>query len=104
MEKITKKQSSLVNQLAECRNMMKGSITAVCSRCNRANCTCKNKLNRKAYRLTFKDKNQKTQILYVPKKRLDEVKRMLKNYSKSWAIIDQLIYINIKLFKLNKQI
>lgn len=99
MEKLTQKQLALVNQWTECKHMMKGSINDVCYRCNRSNCICSNRANRRAYRLTYKDKNQKTQIVYVPKNKLQYVKKMIKEYARAWEITDQLVQINIKLFK-----
>lgn len=96
---LTHRRRILLDQLSECGNMIKGSINSVCSACNRSKCICINKTNHQAYRLTFKDKHQKTKIVYIPKNRLHEIKTMIKKYAKAWKIIERLIKINIQLFK-----
>ena len=104
MKALIKRKRSLEDQLSKCTNMIRGSINSVCSRCHRAKCVCQSKTNRKIYRLTYKDKEQKTQIVYIPKDRLQEIKAMLVNYTKGRKIIDQLIINSIKLFKLRLRV
>jgi hypothetical protein len=93
------KRKALSEKLAQYSDIVKGSITSVCAKCNRANCICEKQTPRKAYRLTYKDRRQKTQIVYVPRNRLPEVRKMIANYSKSRNILEQLIETNIQIFK-----
>lgn len=92
-------RNMLLKKLAQYPNIVRGSITSVCARCNRANCICGKHTSRKAYRLTYKDRRHKTQIVYVARSRLPEVKRMIANYSKSKKILEQLMETNIQIFK-----
>ncbi len=99
MKPLLKKQRHCLDQLAKYGNVIRGSIHSVCSTCNRATCICKHPANRKAYRLTYKDKHQTTRIVYIPRNRLREIKRMISNYSKIRKMMDQLIEVNIEIFK-----
>lgn len=81
---------------------VKGSITSICNKCKRANCICKVKTKKKDHRLTYKDENQKTKIVYVPKAKIKELKSMIKNYQNLKKYLNQLIDINIEMFKENK--
>lgn len=89
----------LSEKLAQYSDIVRGSITSVCAKCSRANCICAKQTLRKAYRLTYKDQWQKTQIVYVPRNRLPEVRKMIANYSKSRKILEQLIEANIRIFR-----
>jgi len=80
----------------------KGSIGSVCINCNRANCVCETKTNKKAYKLTYKDRDQKTKSVYLPKEKLGEMKRMISNHNKSKQILDDIFVLNIEIFK-NKE-
>lgn len=99
MSNLENKRNQIVKQLLVCTNMIKGSIGSVCSSCNRANCICKTPTRLKAYRLTYKDADQKTKTIYVPKEKLDEANKMVLNFKKFREITDRLIDINIMIFK-----
>jgi len=103
MKDITKgmkdERNVLLKKLAQYSSAIRGSITSVCAKCSRANCICDKRTPRKAYRLTYKDRRQKTRIVYIPRSRLPEIKRMIANYSKSRKIMEQLIETNIRIFK-----
>lgn len=99
MQKLVKKREKLLRQLMSEGDSIKGSISAVCGTCGRARCVCAGKARAKAYRLTYKDPEQKTQIVYVPRKRLSEIKRQVASYGRMRALIQQLIQANIAIFK-----
>ena len=94
-----RRRDHLVRKFAQCSDFVRGSVTSVCAKCNRAHCICEKKTSRRAYRLTYKDSQQKTRIVYVPKSRLKEIRRMTANYSRSRKIIELLIETNIEIFK-----
>jgi len=100
MKQLIKRRRDLLRQLLICQNLVKGSINETCVNCNRSKCICKNKTDKKAYRLTYKDKNQKTVIIYIPKGGLKKIKSMIANYARCKIIIGQLIEVNLKIFKL----
>jgi len=60
MKRLIKRKKALMGTLAQCGNVVRGSINSVCGKCNRANCICEKKSPTKAYRLTDKDSRQKT--------------------------------------------
>ena len=99
MQNLIKRRDKLLNQLVDAGDFIKGSITAVCGRCGRAHCVCARKSTAKAYRLTYKDRDQKTQIVYVPRRRLSEIKRQVASYGRMRALIQQIIQTNIAIFK-----
>jgi len=78
---------------------IKGSISSVCMTCSRAHCICKTPKGIQSYRLTYKDKHQKTQIIYIAKGRLKEVRKMISNYRKYRDITERIFNINIEIFK-----
>lgn len=95
----TKKRNTLVERLAQYPDFVRGSITSVCSTCNRARCICPKKSSRRAYRLTYKDSQQKTRIVYVPRDQLPRIRKMIANYVRVRKLIEQLVEINIEIFK-----
>ena len=100
MSKPTRKREALLKQLAKHADCVRGSITSVCSTCNRARCLCRKKSpSRKAYRLTYKDGQQKTRTVYVRQQQLLKVRTLIANYAEMRKIIEQLVAANIEVFK-----
>ncbi len=100
MKNPIKKREALAEKLAGYTDFIRGSITSVCSTCNRARCICRKKSSsRKAYRLTYKDRQQKTRTVYVRQAQLPKVRKMIANYARLRRIIEQLVEANIELFK-----
>ena len=94
-----KKRNRLVKKLVQYPDFVRGSITSVCSTCNRARCICLKKSSRRAYRLTYKDAHQKTRTVYVRREQLPKVRKMIANYAHVRKIIEQLVEVNIEVFK-----
>ena len=69
MNRLSQKKRRLLRQLRECKNMVKGTLNAVCATCKRANCICKDPAGNLVFRLTYKDREQSTKIVYVPRQR-----------------------------------
>jgi len=95
----SKKRNNLLRKLAQFPEFVRGSITSVCSTCNRARCICLKKSSRRAYRLTYKDSRQKTQIVYVNRDQVPRMQKMIANYARLRKLIEQLVEANIDLFK-----
>ena len=94
-----KKRNDLLKKLAQFPEFVRGSITSVCSTCNRARCICSKKSSRMAYRLTYKDSQQKTRSVYVKKDQLPKMRKMVANYARLRKLIEQLVEVNIEAFK-----
>ncbi len=99
MKDLVARRNELLREFEKCSDFVRGSINSVCAKCNRAHCICETKTSRRAYRLTYKDSEQKTRIVYIPEWRLPKIRKMIANYAKLRKIIDQLIEINIEIFK-----
>jgi len=99
MTNLIRKRNALTQRLAQWPECVRGSVTSVCARCNRAHCICEKKSSRRAYRLTYKDSEQKTRIVYVPRDRLHRIRRMIAHYGRLRHLIEELIATNIALFK-----
>jgi len=99
MRDLIQKRNALKTKLAHWPEFARGSVTSVCAGCNRAHCICERKSSRRAYRLTYKDRGQKTQIVYVPQGRLPRIRRMIANYDRLRDIVEELIATNIAVFK-----
>jgi len=94
-----KKRNDFLKKLAQFPEFVRGSITSVCSTCNRARCICSKKSSRMAYRLTYKDSQQKTRSVYVKKDQLPRMRKMIANYARLRKLIEQLVEVNIEAFK-----
>ena len=99
MQHLVKRREALLTRLVAAGNFIKGSITCVCGTCGRAHCICTKKSAARAYRLTYKDGRQKTQIVYISKNRVPEMKRLITNYARARALVQQIIATNIAIFK-----
>jgi len=99
MKTLLKKRETLLRSFEKHSEFLRGSITTVCSTCNRAACICSGKPKGKAYRLTYKDMNQKTHTVYISNKQLAKARRMVENYAKMRKLIDELQLINVAIFK-----
>jgi len=99
MHPLIKRREVLLTRLVAAESFIKGSITCVCGTCGRSHCICTKKSATKAYRLTYKDGQQKTQIVYIPRKRLPEMNRLIANYARARALVQQIIETNIAIFK-----
>lgn len=104
MKALLKKRETLLRRIAGCSEFLRGSITSVCSTCNRAICICTGKPTGQAYRLTYKDTEQKTHTAYISRAQLPKAQRMLANYAKMRKLNEELFEINIAIFKLQSKL
>lgn len=99
MKSPLRKRDALAEKLAMCPEFVCGSITSVCSTCNRARCICPRKSSRRAYRLTYKDRQQKTRTVYLRQDQLPRIRKMIANYARVRKLVYQLVEVNIEVFK-----
>jgi len=92
-------KETLLRRIVGCSEFLRGSITSLCSTCNRANCICTGKPIGRAYRLTYKDAEQKTRTVYISRAQLSAARRMLANYSNLRKWTEKLFEVNIAIFK-----
>ena len=99
MRNPVQKRNTLLKKLGQCSEFVRGSINSVCATCNRAHCICMGTPSRRAYRLTYKDSQQKTRIVYIPRSQLPRIRKMIANYARLRKLIEQLVETNIEIFK-----
>ena len=99
MRNRVEQRAALLKQFAQHSEFVQGSITSVCAACNRAQCICRTKSSRRAYRLTYKNRQQKTQIVYVAQRRLPRMQELIANYARVRALMEKLLEANIAAFK-----
>jgi len=99
MKDLIRKRNALLKRFERYSEFARGSITSVCSTCNRARCICENKTPLRAYRLTYKDSRQKTRTVYIPRSGLTRIRKLIANYAKARDIIEQLVETNIEMFR-----
>jgi len=99
MNALLRRRETLLRRLKDCPEILRGSITSVCSTCNRANCICMGTSSGRAYRLTYKNGDRKTRTVYVSRAQLPRVRRMLANYARMRKMTEELFEVNIALFK-----
>ena len=99
MKDLIRKRNALLKKFEEHSEFVRGSITSVCTTCNRAGCICEKKTSGRAYRLTYKDSWQKTRTVYVPRSGLPKIRKMTANYVRLRKTLEQLLETNIAIFK-----
>jgi hypothetical protein len=104
MKALLRKREVLLRKIVDCSEFLRGSITSVCSTCNRATCICTGTPTGRAYRLTYKDPSQKTRTVYLSQSQLPRAREMLTNYTKTRKLNEELLEINIAIFKLKSKL
>jgi hypothetical protein len=99
MRVLLKKRNMLWTKIDQYSEFVRGSINSICATCKRSYCICRKKSSQRAYRLTYKDRQQKTRIVYISRSQLPRIKKMIANYAQLRNLIEQLLETNIKIFK-----
>ena len=102
IENLVSRRDQLMAKLSNLDEILRGTINSVCAKCQRANCVCESKPTAKSYRLTYKDKSQKTKIVYIPKARLSEAKRMIRDHAKAKKFLNDIVALNVEIFKIGR--
>ena len=81
---------SLLKRLAEVGPFLAASLVCVRHRCGNPRCRCASGRGHVSWRLTCKDKKQKTVTVYVPVDMIQEVRQWVQNHRRfktatSWA-------------------
>ena len=94
-EKIESKIEKALKCLATSGEMLKGSINKVVLGEMK-----KGGGKRESYLLTYKGEGNKTKTVYIGKDRLVKVEKMIKNYQKAKQLLEEIVEMNVKLFKM----
>lgn len=83
-----------LGRIAELGPMLRGSVSEI-TRGPRKQGTGV----RTAHLLTFKGKGNKTRSVYVPVKRIEEVRRMIARHREATCALDRVVDLSVELFK-----
>jgi len=75
-----RRTAARLKRLGQVGPFVAASLVCVPHRCGNPRCRCASGDKHPSWRLTYKDKEQKTVTVYVPVAMLEEVRRWMKNY------------------------
>ena len=80
--------------------MLRGSIVQIKGRCGKANCACAHDPSRKhtRYYLSYSEKG-KTQMIYLPKKKVAEVRKATEAWRRLKEISEEISRKNLKQYR-----
>jgi len=100
IKKITEKINAKLKEIRKRKNMLKGSINKVYTKCGNANCKCARGFKHEEYRITKKGPNNKTKTVYLPKDNIKKTQKMIENYREAKIFFNEIIELNFELIKL----
>ena len=95
-----RRTKSLLRRLSEVGPFVAASLVCVPHRCGNPRCKCAAGQGRPAWRLTYKDKEQKTVTVYVPVGLLEEVRQWVKNYRAFKSLASEISDAQLKRVRL----
>lgn len=101
VEEINKEISSKLKEIRKKKNILKGSVNKVYTKCGNPNCKCAKGFKHEEYRLTYKGENNKTKIVYLNKAKIKKVQKMIDNGKDVRKLMNEIIELNIRLIKLS---
>ena len=75
-----RRSAALLKRLGKVGPLVAASLVRVGRRCGNPRCRCATGEKHPAWRLTYKDANQKTVSVYVPVDMVEEVRQWVENY------------------------
>lgn len=103
-EHLKEKRRAFVKQIARARGILQGTIVESYTTCGNKRCRCaKGEKHGPNYYLSTKEEG-KTQMLYIPRDRLGEVRAAVERYRKVKRAMREIIMINRELFRLGEEV
>ena len=97
--RLAQKRKLLWKRVAEIEEFLRGSVVLMKRRCIFAGCRkCASGVRHPTWVLTVNRKG-KTQTVYVGKSRLAEAKRLVENYRRARALMEEVAQVNLLLFR-----
>jgi hypothetical protein len=94
-EEIGKKISAMLAKLSAADRLLKGSVSKVVLGKKK-----RGKGKRESLLLTYKVAGNRTRTVYVGRERLSEVKEMIAAYRQARKALEQIVELNVRLFKM----
>lgn len=103
MSKLERQRKYLLKEIERCgKKMLQGSLVSLYRKCGKKGCRCeRGKKHGPAYCLSFKEGGV-TRMVYIPRARLEEVKKGVEAFSRYWDEGVKLSRINLKIMGLKK--
>ncbi len=94
MAALTKKQ--LLQKILSCEDMLQGSVVELNARCGKSGCKCEQgEYHGTSFYLSYREKGR-TQMVYLKKELVCEVRRRLKQFKRYKALGERLSKRNLK--------
>lgn len=94
MARLSKKQ--LLQKIVSCEDMLQGSVVALNARCGKKGCKCEQgEYHGTSFYLSYREQGR-TQMVYLKKELVPEVKRRLKHFKRYKVFGEQLAKLNLK--------
>ena len=97
---------SLLKRLAQIGPVLAASLVCVRHRCGNPRCRCASGRGHVSWRLTYKDKKQKTVTVYVPVDMIQEVRQWVQNHRHLKKLAAEISYaqlMQVRLFVREKR-
>jgi hypothetical protein len=95
--RLEKQRDALLQQLHSVGNLMRGSLVKAKVKCGRKDCTCETGEKHEKVHLSL-NIHGRTRGCYVGR-REEEVANLIREYQRTWHIIEQLTEINLELLR-----
>lgn len=99
---IMKKINAEMQKISTKKMMVKGTVYKVYRKCGYKNCKCAKGERHEGYQLNYKGENNITKTVYVKKKDVPEVKKLIKNYRGAKKKFNNIVELNIQLLRGSK--
>ena len=100
---LKKKKNYLMNKLRNFDDFIRGSITTIKHKCGNKNCKCHLKGEKHSGLYFSVNIKQKTKLIYLGNKNIDDLNVLLENYNKLKQLLDDIVLVNLEIFKISKK-
>jgi hypothetical protein len=103
MKDTEREKGKIRREIQECGGMLQGSLVTIYRKCGKKGCRCeRGEKHGPAYYLSFKE-GGKSQMVYIPASRLEEVKEAMGAFSRYWELGVKLSRLNLEIMGLRRR-
>ena len=100
LSRLKKKKYYLINKLKNTEDFIRGSITIIKRKCGNKKCRCQSGGEKHPGIYFSVTLNKKTKLIYLGNKKIDRAKYLLKNHEVLKKLLDDIVFINLEILKL----
>ena len=101
IQTLLQRREDLFRKLEGLSDMVDGSVVQIFRKCGKPSCKCAQGEKHGAWALLYKDKNKRTQMVYIPAGGLTEARRRRKRYDQFKQITKKILDLNRQILKLD---